>query len=62
MKIKISWDEGSTFDRECNLQDAINPEWDNDEYERARAALSTIGRYWVGGGAHPLGLLMRVTD
>jgi hypothetical protein len=58
MRVKISWDEGATFERECELTDAINPEWDRDEYEAARVELERAGRYWIGGGAAPLGLLM----
>ena len=32
---------------------------DDAEYERALDELRRVGRYWIGGGAGPLFLLMR---
>jgi len=60
MRVKISWDEGSSFDRECDLEDCIQAEWDADTYTEARRELQHVGRYWLGGGAAPLCLLVVV--
>ena len=59
MIVKVSWDEGATFERVCDLTDCINPKWDTDNYYAALRELTTAGRYWTGGGAAPLCLLMR---
>lgn len=62
MRVKISWDEGATFERECELEDCIQVEWDADTYYEAKRNLSRHGRYWLGGGAAPLALLLRVRE
>lgn len=59
MRVKISWDEGKSFERECELVDAINPQWDADLYEQAIYELARVGRYWTGGGAMPIGLIVK---
>ncbi len=62
MKIKVYAVDQSTgaetFDGECELDEAL--ERDDPEYAIALGQLLTIGRYWVGGGAAALSLLMRV--
>ena len=59
MKIKISWDDGATFERTCDLTDAIQVEYDREFYEQALAELTSVGRFWFGGGAQPIGLMVR---
>lgn len=59
MIVKVSWDEGATFERACDLTDCIDTKWDADTYYAALRELTTVGRYWIGGGAAPLCLLMR---
>ena len=58
MRVKISWDEGNTFERTCELDDCIQKEWDAETYHEAKNELGKTGRYWLGGGAAPLCLLM----
>ena len=57
MRIRIT-DENGDNPRECELRDAF-PD-DDSEYEAALAELTTVGRYWAGGGAAPLFMLRRV--
>lgn len=45
----------------CDLADCF-PDDMGDEYEQARVELRDAGRFWIGGGAAPLVLLIRVTD
>jgi len=59
MRIKITDDNEATW-RECDLRDAF-PD-DDEEYEAAHAELTQTGRYWAGGGAAPLMLIMRVRE
>ena len=47
-----------TFRCECDLDDCFDG--GDGEASVAHAELSQIGRYWTGGGAAPLVLLMRV--
>ena len=57
----INQDTGEqTFRAVAYLADAMAS--DDDEYSAARAELQRSGRYWVGGGAAPLVLLMRTTQ
>lgn len=60
MRVKISWDEGATFERECYLSDCIQADYDNATYREAQRELGCYGRYWLGRGAAPLCLLMLV--
>ena len=60
MRVKISWDQGSTFERECELEDCIQTEYDAATYREAQCELGKTGRYWLGGGAAPLALLIVV--
>jgi hypothetical protein len=57
MLVKTSSDNGSTFGAPADTRDIFG----DDEAERieAEAALIQIGRYWTGGGAAPLILVMR---
>lgn len=61
MKVRIyavNQDTGiETFADECRLDEAI--ERGDPEYYRALVELTKVGRYWIGGGAAPLSLLMR---
>ena len=59
MRVKISWDNGSTFERECELSDCIQPKWDAVTFAAANTELARYGRYWLDCGAHGLALLMR---
>ncbi len=59
MRVKISWNEGTTFSDECDLSDAFH---DCDEYATAWNELHKRGRYWAGGGAAPLALLVIIRD
>jgi hypothetical protein len=61
MRVKISWDDGATFERHCELADAFCS-WDRDGLATAENELRKSGRYWIGGGAQPLGLIMRDYD
>lgn len=61
MRVKISWDEGATFERECEIEDCFQVEYDREAYEAARADLQQSGRHWIGGGAAPIGLLVLVS-
>lgn len=59
MKVKIYdvADDGTeTFRAECFLGEAFE---DHAEYQNAWFELLRSGRYWLGGGAAPLVLLMR---
>lgn len=58
MRVKISWDEGSTFERACDLTECIEQTWDAETFAEATRHLETTGRYWLGGGAGPLCLIM----
>lgn len=60
MLVKISYDEGATFDETCDLRDIYVGEDLDEEYFAARNELERIGRYWEGGGAAPLVLIMKV--
>lgn len=60
MRVKISWDEGKTFERECDLEDCIQTTYDAETYHAAQIELANKGRYWLGGGACPLALLVLV--
>ncbi len=60
MRVKVSWDEGATFEPECNLGDCF-PD-DPVDFDEAWNELRKTGRYWTGGGAQPLGLIVRVRD
>lgn len=61
MRVKISYDEGSTFVAECDLTDCFPDFQDDMDYFHALDELSRVGRFWAGGGAAPLALLMRVS-
>lgn len=45
-----------TVEGECDLTEAL----DDPEYLDALMELEKVGRYWVGGGAAALSLLMRI--
>ena len=45
------------FRAQCDVAECF-PD-DDDELRAALRELSTVGRYWAGGGASPLTLLMR---
>ena len=44
----------------CELLDVFGDGREDPEYRPAVAELTKTGRYWLGGGAAPLVLLMRV--
>jgi hypothetical protein len=48
---------GETFEGECALDDCF--EVDDPEYQVALSELDASGRYWCGGGAAVLFLLVR---
>jgi hypothetical protein len=57
----IDADTGAeTFRCVAFLADALPT--DDDEYGPARDELSRVGRYWIGGGAAPLVLLVRAGE
>lgn len=60
MRVKISWDQGATFERECWLDECIQKDWDIETYQEACRELSSCGRYWLGGGAVPIALIVKV--
>lgn len=60
MKVKI-FDHAAethieTYRATADLRDCLP---DDEEYEVARHELNVVGRYWIGGGAAPLVLLLR---
>jgi len=63
MKVKIfDYTDGSetpvlSEGGECDLRECF-PD-DDEEYQAALDALKAEGRYWTGGGAAPLVLLMK---
>lgn len=50
-----------TLRSECDLLECFPDGALDDEYLQALAELRDAGRFWVGGGAAPLVLLMRVS-
>lgn len=65
MLVSISYDMGATVAATCDLLEC-SPDADHYDPESAHALeallreLNRVGHYWVGGGAAPLILLMRV--
>jgi hypothetical protein len=65
MRVKI-YDTDATgaeiFRAECDLAECGLDDngYNDDEYAIALYELQNTGRYWIGGGASPLVLLMRV--
>ena len=64
MKVKvydISHNGDETFRAECDHSECFPNDqgYNDDESEIALDQLRTSGRYWAGGGAAPLVLLMR---
>lgn len=60
MHVNIYDQDGATLYRSnVALEDAINTKWDADTYAEAKSELEKSGRYWLGGGAAPLLLLIR---
>ena len=47
-----------TFRAQCELIECFPDAPDDPEYQLALAELKRAGRYWVGGGAAPLTLLI----
>jgi hypothetical protein len=60
MRVRISWDQGSTFVRECELVDCIQPKWDAATFAAASNELALVGRYWLQCGKYGPALLMVV--
>ena len=56
MRVKYSYDEGATFEAECDLRECY-PD-DDDAYQEALRELKASGRYWEGGGAAALVLIV----
>ena len=58
MQVNVYSDNGATLERRnVYLGDVCGD--DREEMARARNELEKAGRYWIGGGAAPLFLLMR---
>jgi hypothetical protein len=47
-----------TFTGECELIEAFGDGARDPEYYEAFREIASVGRYWLGGGAAPLVLLM----
>lgn len=59
--LRITQDGSEVFERFSELRDCFPDDDQNDsDYQRAAAEVQRSGRVWVGGGAAPMFLLMRV--
>ena len=52
-------DGAEVYRREAELVDVFGDGKADPDYYKAGMELATVGRYWIGGGAAPLVLLMR---
>jgi hypothetical protein len=58
--LRIDSEGGEVFERYSLLRDCFPDDEHDSDYHAARYELERAGRVWIGGGAAPLFLLMRV--
>lgn len=67
MRVNLYTDHGdksNTMDHQgtCELSECFPGPENGDEYLLAHTELDRTGRYWGGGGASPLFLIMRIRE